>query len=61
MYVFLVLSTIFDFYHETFMSKNCKNIFFYQKLGHLGENTSIYCSRIIVVHVHANISCPKGT
>ena len=55
MYVFLVLFTIFDFYHEPFISKNCKNIFFYQKLGHLGENTSIYCSRIIVVHVHANV------
>ena len=55
MYVYLVLFTIFDFYHEKFISTNCKNIFFYQKFVHLGENTSLYCSRIIVVHVHANV------
>ena len=29
-----------------FKSKNCKNIFFYQKFVHLGQHTSIYCSRI---------------
>ena len=54
-YVFLVLFTIFHFYHEKFISKNCKYIFFYQKFVHLGENTSIYCSWIIVVHVHATV------
>ena len=54
-YVCLVLLTIFYFYHEKFISKNCKNIFFYQKFVHLGKTTSIYCSRIIVVHVHANV------
>ena len=46
---------IFDFYHEKFISKNRKNIFFYQKFVHLGENTFVYCSRIIVVHVHVNV------
>ena len=49
-YIFVIIYK-FCFYHE---SKNCKNIFFYQKLIYLGENTSIYCSQIIVVHVHAN-------
>ena len=32
-----------------------KYIFFYQKFVHLGENTSKYCSRIIVIHVHATV------
>ena len=34
---------------------NLKYIFFYQSENvlHLGENTSKYCSLIIVVHVHA--------
>ena len=55
MYVYLVLFTIFDFSHEKFISKNCKNIYYYQKFVHLGENSSIYCSQIIVVHVNANV------
>ena len=54
MYVFLVLFTIFHFDHEKFVSINCNNIFSYQKFVHLGEIT-IYCSRIIVVHVHATV------
>ena len=54
MYVFLVSFTIFDFYHEKFISTNCKNIFFYQKFVHFAKNTFIFCSWIIVVHVHAN-------
>ena len=54
-YVFLVSFTIFQFDIEKFISKNCKYIFFYQKSVHLGENTSLYCSRIIVVHVHAGV------
>ena len=28
---------------------------FYQKFVHLGEKTSEYCSRKIVVHVHATV------
>ena len=52
-YVYLVLFTIFHFDFEKFISKNCKHIFFYQKFVYLGENTSKYCSGIIVVHVHA--------
>ena len=60
-YVFLVLFTIFHFDLEKFISKNCKNIFFYQKFVHLGKNTSIYCSRIIVVHVHATVFFLKFT
>ena len=53
-YVFLVSFTIFDFYHEIF-KQNGKNIFFYQKYVHLGENTFIHCSRITVVHVNLNV------
>ena len=53
-YVFLVLFIFFHFDLEAIISKNCKYIFFYQKFVHYGENTSEYCSRIIVVHVHAN-------
>ena len=53
-YVFLVLFTILHFGLEKIIGKNCKCIFFYQKFGHLDKNTSIYCSWIIVVHVHAN-------
>ena len=48
-YVFLVIFTIFHFDLEKFISKNCKNIFFYQKFVHLGENSSKYCSRIILL------------
>ena len=39
--------------------KNCKYILFYQKCVHLEENTSIYCSRIIVLHVHAIVFFSK--
>ena len=35
--------------------------FFYQKCVHLGENTSIYCSPIIVVYVHATVFFLKLT
>ena len=45
-FVCLVLFTIFDFYHEKFISKNCK------KFVHLDENTAIYCSQIIVFHAN---------
>ena len=58
-YVFLILFTIFHFDPEKFKSKNCKYIFFYQKFAHLGENTTIYCCRIIVVHVHAAVFFSK--
>ena len=53
-YVFLVLFTIFAFYHEFFISKNGrkKN---YKKYVYLGENTFIHCSWITVVHVHVNV------
>ena len=44
--------TIFHFDLEKFIAKNCKRIFFTRNLYILGENTSKYCSRIIVVHVH---------
>ena len=47
--------TNFHFYHEKFTNKNCKYIFFYHNFVHLGKNTSIYCSRIVVVHVHVTI------
>ena len=54
-YIFLVLFTIINFDLEKLINKNCKYIFFYQKCVHLGENTSKYCSRIIIVHVHATV------
>ena len=60
-YVFLVLFTIFAFDLETFISKNWKNILFYQKIVHLGENTFPYCSRIIAVHVYVNVFSLKFT
>ena len=52
-YVFVVLDTIFQFDLEKFISKNWKYIFSTRNLYILGENTSKYCSWIIVVHVHA--------
>ena len=55
MYVFLVLLTIFAFYHEHLLSQNCKKIFFYQKYVHLGENTLIHCSQRTLVHIHVNL------
>ena len=53
-FVILVLFTMFAFYHD-FLSKKEKQIFFYQKYVHLGENTFIHCSRITVVHVNVNV------
>ena len=53
MYVFLVLFTIFAFYHEFFKPK-LQKIFFYQKYVYLGENTLIHCSQRTVVHVNVN-------
>ena len=53
-YVFLVLITILAFDLETFISKIWKNILFYQKFVHLGENTFPYFSRIVAVDVHVN-------
>ena len=50
MYVFLVLFTIFAFYHE-----KLRKIFFYQKYVHLDENTLIHCSQRILGHVHVNV------
>ena len=53
-YVFLVLFTIFHFDLEKFISKNCKYIYFSTRnLYIFGENTSIYCSLTIAVHVYA--------
>ena len=60
-YVFLVLFTIFYFDLEKFISKNCKYIFFYQKFVHFGENTSTYCSQIIVVQVHTTFFSQRVT
>ena len=58
-YVFLVLFTICHFDIEK-SSKKCKySIFFYQKFVHLGDNTYIYCSLLIVVHVHATVVFSK--
>ena len=43
---------------ENFIGK-IVNIFFYQRFVLLGEYISIYCSRIIVVHVHADVLFSK--
>ena len=53
--VFLVLFTIFAFYHEKFLSKKLQKIFFYQKYVHLGENTLKHCSQRTEAHVHVNV------
>ena len=60
-YIFLVLLIIFHFDLEKFVSKNCKYAFFNQKFVYLGENTSKYCSRIIVVHDLATVFFRKFT
>ena len=54
-YVFLVLFTIFAFYHEKLFKQKLQKIFFYQKYVHLGEYTFIHCSRITVVHIHVSV------
>ena len=54
-YVFLALFRIFAFDLETFISKNWKNILFYQKFVHFGENTFPYCCWIFAVHVYVNV------
>ena len=56
MCVFLVLFTIFAFYHEKFLKpKLQKKYFFYRKYVHLGENTQIHYSQRTVAHVHVNV------
>ena len=55
MYLFLVLFTIFAFYHEKDFKQKLQKILFYEKYVHLGENTFIHCSRITVVHIHVNV------
>ena len=42
-----------SFAYELFKVKMKKKKY-YQKYIYLGQNTSKYCSQIIVVHVHAN-------
>ena len=61
MYVFLVSFTIFAFYHEQIFKQKLQKIFFYHKYVHLGKNTFIHCSRITVVHIHANDFFQKFT
>ena len=54
MYVYLVLFTIFAFYHEkSFKPKLQKNIFL-PEICTFGQNTLIHCSHRTVVHVHVN-------
>ena len=55
MYVFLVLFTIFAFYHEKKNKQILQKLFFYHKYVYLSKNTLIHCSRIIVVHIHVNV------
>ena len=55
MYVFLVLFTIFAFYHENRFYPKLQKIFFYQKYVHLGEHILIHCSQRTVVHIHVNV------
>ena len=51
----------FHFDLEKFTSKNCKYIFSTRNLYISAENTSKYCSPIIVVHVHATVFFLKFT
>ena len=53
--VFLVLFTIFAFYHEKFLKPKLQKNIFLHKYVHLGENTLIHCSRKTVAHVHVNV------
>ena len=52
MYVFLVLFTIFAFYHEIILAKIAKKIFFCQNYVYLVEHTLINSSQRTVVHIH---------
>ena len=55
MYKFLVEKYIFsNFAYELFKVKMKKNVNNTKNTIYLGQNTSKYCSQIIVVHVHAN-------
>ena len=55
-YVFLVLFTMFAFYHENcaIKAKMEKSIFL-PEICTFERNTFIYCSRITVVRVHVNV------
>ena len=55
MNVYLVLFTLFAFYHENIFKPKLQKIFFYQQFVHFGENTLIHCSQRTVVHVHVNV------
>ena len=62
--ILLILVLFTFFFNLTLKSSkakivNCKYIFFYQRFVHLGENTSKYYSRIIVVHVQATFFFSK--
>ena len=54
MYKFLVEKKIFIILAYELSMSYCKNVNKNQKYIYLGQNTSIYCSQIIVVNVHAN-------
>ena len=51
----MVLFTIFHFDLEKVIRKIVNINFSTRNLYILGENISIYCSRIIVVHIHATV------
>ena len=54
-YVFLVLFTMFAFYHEKKIKQKLEKSFFYQKYVHLGKNTFSHCSSITVIQFHVNV------
>ena len=54
-YLFTVLS------YDIFKVKLKKNVNNTRNTLYLGQNTSKYCSQIIVVHVHATVFFPKFT
>ena len=54
MYKFLVEKYIFTIFAHEFFKVKIKKCKLYQKYIYLGQNTSKHCSKIIVVHVHAN-------
>ena len=57
MYVFLVLFTMFAFYHEIIfiLAKIAKKKNFCQNYVYLVEHTLIHSSPRIVVHIHINV------
>ena len=55
MCVFLVLFTIFAFYHEKFLKPKLQIYFSTRNMYIWAKNTLIHCSHRTVAHVHVNV------